>query len=205
VRVWGEGDEFSARFEAEDGHAAVYDSALRSYAYARKVDATGALVSTGIAVGDETDADRALLADIPLHLRDTSQSAADERVRRMDEDEREFGTRVAQLVESESDIEFEGKSREESWRLRKEEAIERLSVADNDTKIVALADKLSNIRAIYRDYQVIGNRVWDLFCVKDAASHEWHFRGLARALKSLQGTFAYEEFVDTIDKVFRKG
>ena len=93
VRVWGEGDEFSARFEAEDGHAAVYDSALRSYAYARKDDATGALVSTGIAVGDETDADRALLADIPLHLRDTSQSAADDRIRRMDEDEREFGTR----------------------------------------------------------------------------------------------------------------
>jgi len=152
-----------------------------------------------VSIAATMTSDQELLAAAALHdtVEDTAVTFRDI--------EREFGTRVAQLVESESDIEFEGKSREESWRLRKEEAIERLSVADNDTKIVALADKLSNIRAIYRDYQIIGNRVWDLFCVKDAASHEWHFRGLARALKSLQGTFAYEEFVDTIDKVFRKG
>ena len=116
--------------------------------------------------------------------------------------EREFGKRVALLVDAESDIVFEGKSREESWRLRKEEAIDRLSTAANDVKIVALADKLSNIRAIYRDYLAIGDEVWDLFCVKDKASHEWHFRGLARAFKSLEATFAYKEFVETIEKVF---
>ena len=118
--------------------------------------------------------------------------------------EREFGKRIAGLVEAESDIEFEGKSRQESWRLRKEEAIERLTSATNEVKIVALSDKLSNIRAIHRDYQAIGDKVWDLFCVKDAASHEWHFRGLARALASLKGTFAYDEFAETIDKVFGK-
>ena len=62
----------------------------------------------------------------------------------------------------------------------------------------------SDIRAIYRDYQAIGDKVWDLFCVKDKASHEWHFRGLARALASLKGTFAYDEFAETIGKVFGK-
>ena len=116
--------------------------------------------------------------------------------------EREFGKRVANLVEAESDIEFEGKTREESWRLRKEEAITRLSSAENDVKIVALADKLSNIRAIYRDYQAIGDEVWNLFCVKDKPSHEWHFRGLARALASLKSTIAYKEFAWTIDQIF---
>jgi hypothetical protein len=75
---------------------------------------------------------------------------------------------------------------------------------DNNVKMVALSDKLSNIRAIYRDYQAIGDKVWDLFCVKDKASHEWHFRGLARALSSLKGTFAYDEFAETIEKVFKK-
>ena len=92
VRIWGEGDEFSARFEAEDGHAVVFDASLRSYAYARKDETTGALVSTGVAVGDETDADMALIAGTALHLRDTSRSAADERLRRIAEDELEFGT-----------------------------------------------------------------------------------------------------------------
>lgn len=142
--------------------------------------------------------DQELLAAAVLHdtVEDTNVTLKDV--------EREFGKRIAELVEAESDIEFEGKSRQESWRLRKEEAIERLSTATNEVKIVALADKLSNIRAIYRDYQAIGDKVWDLFCVKDKASHEWHFRGLARALASLKGTFAYDEFTETIDKVFKK-
>ena len=140
--------------------------------------------------------DQDLLAAAALHdtVEDTSVTLKDI--------EREFGKRVADLVEAESDIVFEGKNREESWRLRKEEAIERLSKATNEAKIVALSDKLSNIRAIYRDYQAIGVKVWDLFCVKDAQSHEWHFRGLARALKSLQGTFAYTEFENLISKIF---
>ena len=140
--------------------------------------------------------DQELLAAAVLH--DTVEDTAVT----FREIEREFGKRVASLVEAESDVEFPGKSREESWRLRKEEAIDRLSTAANDVKIVALADKLSNIRAIYRDYQAIGDKVWDLFCVNDKASHEWHFRGLARALSSLTGTFAYREFEETIEKVF---
>ena len=49
---------------------------------------------------------------------------------------------------------------------------------------------------------VTARRLNFLFCVKDAASHEWHFRGLARALSSLKGTFAYKEFEETIEKVF---
>ena len=151
-----------------------------------------------VAIAATMTSDQELLAAAVLHdtVEDTAVTHKDI--------EREFGKRVAQLVEAESDIEFEGKSREESWRLRKEEAIERLSAASNDVKMVALSDKLSNIRAIYRDYQAIGDKVWDLFCVKDAASHEWHFRGLARALSSLKGTFAYAEFIETIDKVFKK-
>ena len=149
-----------------------------------------------VSIAATMTADQELLAAAALHdtVEDTQVTFQDI--------EREFGKRVARLVEAESDIEFDGKSPEEDWRLRKEEAIERLSRVDNDAKIVALADKLSNIRAIYRDYRAIGDKVWDLFCVKDAAAHEWHFRGLARAFASLKGTFAYEEFLETIEKVF---
>ena len=149
-----------------------------------------------VSIAATMTSDQELLAAAALHdtMEDTSVTFR--------ELEREFGKRVAELVEAESDVEFAGKTREQSWRLRKEEAIDRLSTAANDVKIVALADKLSNIRAIYRDYQAIGDEVWDLFCVKDKASHEWHFRGLARAFKSLEATFAYKEFVETIEKVF---
>ena len=74
--------------------------------------------------------------------------------------------------------------------------------APHDAKIVALGDKLSNMRAIYRDYMVKGDALWSIFHVTDKASHEWHYRGLADALSELNDTFAYQELVTLIDKVF---
>ena len=93
VRVWGQGDEYSIHYETEDGHAVVKDPATRTYFYARQ-DADGALVSTGIAVGDETDADRAVLAAIPLHEADTSVAAREARQKRIDRDESETSRRA---------------------------------------------------------------------------------------------------------------
>lgn len=90
VRIWATGDEYSASFETTDGHAAVFDSTSLTYFYARQ-DGDGALVSTGIAVGDEVTADRDVLAAIPLHLRDTSRKAVEDRARRITKAEDELG------------------------------------------------------------------------------------------------------------------
>jgi len=115
---------------------------------------------------------------------------------------KEFGERIASLVASESDVFVEGVSEEDSWHDRKKAAIDRLAAAPHDAKIVALGDKLSNMRAIARDYAVKGDELWKIFHVKDKASHEWHYRGLARSLEELKDTFAYKEFVSLIDQVF---
>ena len=116
----------------------------------------------------------------------------------------QFGDRIAELVHSESDQFTEGVSEEDSWHDRKQAAIDRLAAASHDAKIVALGDKLSNMRAIWRDYQVKGDALWSIFHVKDKASHEWHYRGLAASLSELSDTFAYREFVLLIDEVFGK-
>lgn len=116
----------------------------------------------------------------------------------------EFGDRVANLVHAESDRFVEGLSEAESWRNRKQEAIDRLAAAPHDAKIVALGDKLSNMRAIWRDYQVKGDELWKIFHVTDKELHEWHYRGLAASLSELGDTFAYKEFVRLIDEVFEK-
>ena len=50
-------------------------------------------------------------------------------------------------------------------------------------EIVALGDKLSNIRAIARDHAELGNALWNRFHAKDPKDHEWHYRGLADALR----------------------
>ena len=118
-----------------------------------------------------------------------------------------FGNRVAELVHSESDqlngeVFIGGENESETWHARKQAAIDRLAAASHDAKIVAMGDKLSNMRAIWRDYQQQGDALWQIFHVKDKASHEWHYRGLAASLSELHDTFAYQEFVRLIDEVF---
>ena len=140
--------------------------------------------------------DQELLAAAALHdtIEDTDVTVEELR--------REFGDRVAELVHAESDQFTEGVSEEDSWHDRKQAAIDRLAAASHDAKIVAMGDKLSNMRAIWRDYQVQGDELWKIFHVKDKASHEWHYRGLSASLSELSDTFAYKEFVTLIDDVF---
>lgn len=142
--------------------------------------------------------DQELLAAAALHdtVEDTSVTIEDIRT--------QFGDRVASLVQSESDVFIEGQSEEDSWHERKQAAMDRLAAASHEAKMVALGDKLSNMRAIARDYAMKGDALWQLFHAKDPKDHEWHYRGLAQSLKELSDTFAYKEFVSLINQVFAK-
>lgn len=141
-------------------------------------------------------ADQELLAAAALHdtVEDTDVT--------VEQIQNEFGERIAMLVANESDVMPEGVSEEDSWHSRKQAAIDRLSQASHDAKMVALGDKLSNMRAIARDYAMQGDALWNLFHAKDPKDHEWHYRGLADALRELDGTFAFQEFEMLINKVF---
>ena len=140
--------------------------------------------------------DQELLAAAVLHdtIEDTEVTVGQIR--------QEFGDRVASIVASESDTFEEGVKEEDSWHARKQAAIDRLESASRDAKIVALGDKLSNMRAIARDYAQKGDALWDLFHAKDRKDHEWHYRGLADSLKDLSDTGAYKEFLGLINQVF---
>lgn len=142
--------------------------------------------------------DQELLAAAALHdiVEDTDIT--------IEEIRKQFGNRVASIVENESDLNVEGQTSEESWKVRKEFAIKRLANVNKECKIVALGDKLSNMRAIFQDYSKIGDKVWEKFHVQDKKEHEWHYRELANSLYELNNTFAYKEFVYLIEKVFNK-
>ena len=140
--------------------------------------------------------DQELLAAAALHDTVEDTDVTVEQIRD------EFGDRIASLVAAESDIEVNDISREESWHVRKQAAIDRLAAASRDAKMVALGDKLSNMRAIARDYAMQGDALWNLFRVKERKDHEWHYRGLAESLSELKDTFAYKEFVQLINEVF---
>ena len=141
-------------------------------------------------------ADQELLAAAALHdtVEDTDVTVEQLRA--------EFGDRIASLVADESDEMPAGMSEEDSWHGRKQAAIDRLSRASRDAKMVALGDKLSNMRAIARDYAVKGDALWNIFHAKDPKDHEWHYRGLADALRELEDTVAFKEFESLINQVF---
>lgn len=151
-----------------------------------------------VAIVATMTADQELLAAAALHdtVEDTDITVEELRA--------QFGERIAALVAQESDVMIENLSEEDSWHARKQAAIDRLAAAPHDAKMVALGDKLSNMRAIARDYADIGDTLWNLFHTKDPKEHEWHYRGLAMALQELQDTWAYKEFVALIDQVFSK-
>lgn len=140
--------------------------------------------------------DQELLAAAALHDTVEDTDVTEEQLRA------EFGERVASLVAAESDEPHEKRDSVDNWRARKQAAIDRIAAASHDAKIVALGDKLSNMRAIARDYAIQGDELWKIFHSKDRKDHEWHYRGLAESLRELQDTFAYQEFEYLIKQVF---
>lgn len=135
--------------------------------------------------------DQELLAAAALHDTVEDTDVTIEQIRT------EFGERVARLVQSESVGDDEG-----TWHERKRKSIDRIKKAPLDGKIVAMGDKLSNMRAIARDYAQQGDKLWSLFHANDPKDHEWHYRALADALRDLKDTFAFQEFETLINQVF---
>ena len=148
-----------------------------------------------MAIAATMTSDQEVLAAAALHdvVEDTDVTLDDLRSR--------FGDRVAMLVDTESDR----PALREDWRARKEDSLKRLSEASRDEKIVALGDKLSNMRAIARDYTTEGEVFWNRFLVKDKSVHAWRYHALVDALSSLSDTYAWQEFKFLVDRIFTKG
>lgn len=116
-----------------------------------------------------------------------------------------FGLRVAELVDSLTENKREGVPPEETWEIRKRETLEHLrTTADRDVKIIALGDRLSNIRSMYRDYQQIGDELWERFHQKDKKRQRWAYESALEALKELQELPAYQEYQALVKEVFGK-
>ena len=111
--------------------------------------------------------------------------------------EKEFSLRVVYLVMQES----EDKSK--TWMERKGATINRLATADRDVQMIGLADKLSNMRDINRDYPVAGEHLWDRFRMKNKDTIGWYYKGIREALaKDFVGVPAYEEYCQLVEKNF---
>lgn len=98
----------------------------------------------------------------------------------------QFGADVAALVNAHTE------NKNEVWYMRKLRKIEELPKAIVREKMLTIADKVSNLRSMYRDYQKVGDELWNRF---NAPKHlqAWYYNGLVDGLAELQ------EYTETAD------
>ncbi len=114
-----------------------------------------------------------------------------------------FGRRITELVIGETEDKRRNLPPNLTWRVRKQETLTFLETrASKQAKMLALADKLSNLRSIYRDVYFIGDAVWERFNVKDKTMHAWLYRSTARALQDLEDYPAWQEYSYLVREVF---
>ena len=114
-----------------------------------------------------------------------------------------FGSRVMELVASETENKREDLPPEETWFIRKEESLEKLR-STNDIEILMLwmGDKLSNIRTIYRDFLVEGDALWNKFHQSDTNAQAWYYRSIMKYTERLSNTLAWIEYKTLVEKIF---
>jgi len=132
--------------------------------------------------------DEDIIAAAVLHdvIEDTAFSAADLKA--------SFGERITALVGSNSENKRPEQPAEETWKIRKQETLNHLAHAPRDEKIVAFADKLSNLRASVNDYIAAGESFWERFRQKDPAEHLWYYTGVYEACTELGDSPLYTEY-----------
>lgn len=117
----------------------------------------------------------AILHDV---IEDTHHTVDEIRVR--------FGGRVAELVEACS----EPNHLQDSWEVRKQQTVDTLSsTPDQEILMVAIADKLDNIRSIREDLALRGEETWKRF-KRGREQQAWYYRSLSEAFTQGMATDA---------------
>lgn len=107
-----------------------------------------------------------------------------------------FGTAVAELVAAES----EDKSK--SWQERKQATIDSLKTAGRETKMICLADKLSNLQSMVYDFATVGDKLWSRFSA-DKEHVAWYYRGVILGTKDMRSPLR-DRLIDCYISLFGK-
>ena len=111
----------------------------------------------------------------------------------------QFGERIAKLVVGESE------DKTKTWEERKSATIEHLKNTSEELQMIGLADKLSNLRDIDRDYPIFGEELWLRFRMKNKDAMGWYYKNIRDVLRpGFEGQEAYAEYSQLVDKIFGK-
>ena len=156
-------------------------------------------MEAAVIVGTMSD-DQNLIAAAALH--DVVEDAGVT----IEEIESRFGSRVRELVESETEDKRADLPPSDTWRIRKEESLLSLASADDIAVLMVwIGDKIANMRSIYRDWKIKGDAMWQRFNQSDPREQAWYYKSVARLTERLSHTSAWIEYKTLTELVFGKG
>lgn len=107
-----------------------------------------------------------------------------------------FNDHVANLIRHQSE------DKSQNWLARKQATIDFLQVNTcKKLEIATLADKLSNMRAIAKDYERLKEQLWTKFNA-GKAQQQWYYESIAKSLRQVRDTDEYQEYIQLIQEVF---
>ena len=117
--------------------------------------------------------------------------------------EERFGKKVAKMVAADSENKRRDLPAADTWKVRKKETLDYVrDKATREEKMIIFGDKLSNLRAIHRDYMKYGDAVWQKFVMTDKNEHRWYYSEFVELFSEFEGTVEYDEYKSLIKKVW---
>lgn len=113
-----------------------------------------------------------------------------------------FGERVAELVEHETENKRPEQKASDTWKIRKTESLEVLKNAGIESKMLWIGDKLSNARSLSREYDKIGVAIFERFNENDPKEQYWYHSTVLEYTRELSSEPAYKEYEKLIHHIF---
>lgn len=147
----------------------------------------------GIALEAGADEDEAIAGLLHDAIEDQGGASTGERIRR------EFGDRVARIVEGCSDTDQTPKP---PWRRRKEAYLAHLQDASASVRLISASDKLDNARSLLQSYRELGEPLWSRFRGGREGTL-WYYRRVVDTLGSREATPLVEELGRVVSELER--
>ncbi len=120
----------------------------------------------------------------------------------LEELERTFGTKVAELVQACSEYDSSA-----PWESRKLHTHNFLKTAPEEVLLIVCADKLHNLRCIVEDYEKLGPEVWKKFGRGEEAQ-AWYYSELVhilcREISNYPDNSIFHQFKEEVNQFFKK-
>jgi GTP pyrophosphokinase len=110
---------------------------------------------------------------------------------------RRFGSGVADVVEACTDTDQTPKP---PWRERKERYVAAIPAMSSTARLVSLADKVHNARAILADYEVVGEGLWERF-TGGREGTLWYYGALVDAFRCRSHSLLWSELERAVSEL----